>query len=461
LHRLGRAARSSVDPVPAWLLALDLLHRLVQVAAGPFPPFKDAVAYWRIGEGLVRAGTFLAGDPDGFRTPMYPTFLAFWQWVGGDWALQGAVAAQNLLGLSAALAIAKVAAAVSGSRKSGVLAYALSALCLGRIQYDQVLMAESLFVFLLAAHLLLLWRAVEGRSWRRSCVAGLVAGVAALTRPAGVLLAPVEAVVLLAAAPRAGRRGGFLVAAGLLVGLSLPVGAWVARNAAVFGSPALFRPLGITGWEHTFRKKGGGLDVPSPALELLGPEGNPRSGWEVSAGLRGTGLDAELARRWMDELAGEARRNQRGLYLTALAWNFAIFWWDVQEAHPFYLRPSGLEDPSLSDQRLLRSPKLASMGRPMLHLLYRYPPLAQAAFSALSLAAAIVLLRGTGRDRAFGALTLAWLLYFSAVTVLAMYPLFRFRMVLDPVAIVAITAATVRVAVALRARKGLPPLPAG
>jgi len=446
LARLGSSWRT-------WLfvfLLLDLAHRILQIAAGPFPLEWDALSYWSLARSLSESGSLLSGDPTAYRVPGYPAFLALFQSTFGAWALEGVVIAQNLLGVATALFVAGAARSLSAVDGAAPLGYALAATSLGRIQYDQMAMSEPLFVALLAAHLWLLARAVGRDAATPWLLAGGLLGVATLVRPIGALLAPAEALALVLAgvggrrAAGAGRRAAVL----LLVGAVLPCAAWIARNAVAVGSPVLLRSGGLVSWEHAFRPQGAALEVPPEALALLPRQIDARNGWEVQAALRALGWDETRRERWMSGVSREAIRGQRGAYLRRLATNVVRFWSVAEEAYPFYLRePSGRH----ADQKVLYAPRLVQPFSALLRGAYRYPWWGQLVVSLLAILAALRLAIGSARERILGFVALAWTAYFCCATVLLIYPLYRFRMVLDPVGATAVAVCAATLATARRA----------
>ena len=203
---------------------------------------SDSQEYLALARG-IGAGEFgWGGVPSAWRVPGYP-FLLFL--LGRRLAL--VLLVQVLLG-GATVALTWV----TGRKKAGPVAAGaaagLVAVDAGSVLMTGVLLAETLFTFLLV---LGLWLFV---AQRRLPAAGVL-GLAVLVRPVGVvLILPFVALLL------ARREWRHALAFGLVL-LLFPAG-WAARNAARFGRPALstdgafnlyYTHAGILAWEQTGR----------------------------------------------------------------------------------------------------------------------------------------------------------------------------------------------------------------
>ncbi|MCG6919580.1 MAG: glycosyltransferase family 39 protein [Acidobacteria bacterium] len=167
-----------------------------------------------------------------FYPPLYPYFIAvLYRMFGTLAAVQWVQAA---IGSLLVPAVGRVGIAAFG-RRAGLLAGAFVALYPDLIWFSGRFWSETLFM-------VFLWWAVErtlkadaSRSTRAAAVAGLLFGLAVLTRELALYLAPIAALWLLRPAvswrpsPHALRR-----AAALLLGLVVVVAPWTLRNAIVF-----------------------------------------------------------------------------------------------------------------------------------------------------------------------------------------------------------------------------------
>jgi 4-amino-4-deoxy-L-arabinose transferase-like glycosyltransferase len=198
---------------------------------------------------LFRAPVFIIGDSENYfwpgyqfarevgfdlelrRTPVYPLFIAFIvRQVGED--LAALALAQHLLGVVTCLLVTALGIRFWGSW-TGLLAGLLVGLSGPLLVAEQYVMAETLFIWL--ATLTVAWLAltIERPQWWALLAGGVLIGVAALTRPVGLVLAVAALLALpLAAWWCRGLVGGGVLVAGVLL-VWLP---WMARNAIVHDS---------------------------------------------------------------------------------------------------------------------------------------------------------------------------------------------------------------------------------
>ncbi len=260
MRRGGRARLAA-----AALVALALALRLGDVAATPrYEPRNDDRDYLAHAAAIARSGVYprpevwirrtgcppvpgfpgapcvapahapgaeLVARPTAYRPPAYPYLLAGVQTVGG-WLGLGAVIAgrifQAMLGTLLVALIGLLARRVGG-RRVALIALGLAAIDLPLILVGGTLISETLFVTLALGALCaaLVHRERRG-GWRWLVLAGVLTGLAALTRTNGlVLLLPVA---LLARSPR------WLASTAVLVGCALlTVAPWTVRNAVLLG----------------------------------------------------------------------------------------------------------------------------------------------------------------------------------------------------------------------------------
>jgi 4-amino-4-deoxy-L-arabinose transferase-like glycosyltransferase len=189
------------------LLVIALGTRLFAVSStANFVPQTDAADYDREAVALVTTGGFPAsvfapsGGPTALRPPLFPLALA------GVYELSGVHSAtarwragriaEALLGTIAVALLALIALRLWG-RPAALLSAAVGAGYLPLILVGSSLMSESLFIpLMLGAVLLALLARDRSASWRLAAAAGLLVGLAALTRSVGILVAlPVGALV--------------------------------------------------------------------------------------------------------------------------------------------------------------------------------------------------------------------------------------------------------------------------
>lgn len=219
-------ARSGVYPRPeVWIR---------RTGCPPVPGFPGAACV----ASAHAPGAELVARPTAYRPPAYPYLLAGVRTVGG-WVGLGTVSAgrifQALLGTLAAGLIGLLAGRV-WNRRVGLIALGLAAIDLPLILVGGTLISETLFVTLvLGALCAALAHRRHGSGWRWLVLAGVLTGLAALTRTNGlVLLLPVA---LLARSPGQSLRSRpWLGSVALLVGCTLlTVAPWTVRNAVLLG----------------------------------------------------------------------------------------------------------------------------------------------------------------------------------------------------------------------------------
>jgi hypothetical protein len=125
-----------------------------------------------------------------------------------------------------------------GGRRTGIIAAGLAAIFVPRVVSDGSVFSEVLYAPLVAFFLLAMFRFLRSPSMRGGVVAGLLGGLAAMTRGEGIILvAVVGVVVLLGVAVTWWRR---VVLLGVILGTSLVVIApWTVYNLTRFHDPVL------------------------------------------------------------------------------------------------------------------------------------------------------------------------------------------------------------------------------
>lgn len=178
--------------------------------------------------------------PDYFRTPVYPLFA------GGLDILFGAggiYVAHALLHTISCFLLFLLVAPFFGNR-AAFWASLLLATDLVIVVGNFEAMSEMLFLFLVLASCCclipsILSQPTSGSGWRLA-IGGILLGLATLARPAGLYLPFLFALLLAFTGWRRGHLLRHAALAGLLLLTALaPVGAWIARNWAVFSVPRL------------------------------------------------------------------------------------------------------------------------------------------------------------------------------------------------------------------------------
>jgi 4-amino-4-deoxy-L-arabinose transferase-like glycosyltransferase len=350
------------------------------------------------GRGFVYDAAVRSGPVDPFgRAPGYPLFLAL---VGGGRAVTSAAPASVQVAQSVVGALGVVIVGAYGWRLAGARA-AYAAAFIAALYPPLVWTAARVFseAVFWPVGLLVAWafdRAADaggGRSGRAAAVAGGLAGVAILVRPAMILFVPLALVWLL-------WRRRLTAAAILALGAALVVGAWTVRNYRHDGRFVLVASEGgVTFWTgNNPQARGEGDLAANPDLKTL----------------------QQALKDQHPQLSEEAM--EPVYYRAALAWIAAhpADWLALEARKLFYLVvPIG---PSYT----VHSP--------------RYVGASLVSYGLLLPAALIGFWRmGRRRRRAPG----LWLLFGSAVAVgLVFFPQERFRIsVIDPVLVICAGAA--------------------
>ncbi|MBY0493957.1 MAG: hypothetical protein K2Y23_07055 [Cyanobacteria bacterium] len=193
--------------------------------------------------GDIRDGHFLTHDP--FRTLLYPYFLtAFLIWSGEPPMDQVIVGAQHLLGVIAAVAFFLAGRAAFGTRVAlaGALIFAVHTT---QLFYENSILSEAFFGFVLALCLLVLLSFVRAPTLPRALAAGTACVFLTMTRPIAeyFVVIPLALAMLSAAGWRQRFKFGVAVIA-VYAAVLLPWAAMNQRNFGFFGV-ALGRGLGL------------------------------------------------------------------------------------------------------------------------------------------------------------------------------------------------------------------------
>jgi len=186
-------------------------------------PIVDSLTFDRLAREILAGG----GGEAFFRAPLYPYVLSLvYALTGGGQG--GVVWLQFALGLAAIVPVYLLAERWFG-RSTAFLTAWIAALYPLRIFFEGEILAVTLFGFLLAWGMWLLWTGSEEDSTRRLLWAGLVLGLAALTRPNILLAVPFLLAGVLLPRLRA-REGLWLRLAGTVAVLAVTVAPATMHN---------------------------------------------------------------------------------------------------------------------------------------------------------------------------------------------------------------------------------------
>lgn len=225
-------------PLVAVIVAVGVLIRSALVAglAGGAGPARDSDSrdYLLLAHHLGQ----LLTPPRGllsltvFHPPGYPAVVRLGEVFGGT---VGVLAMQVVLAGITLVATFAVGRRLGG-QAAGVVALVIVALEPLSVLYTGLLMSETVFTALLMCSVWALLCAWRSASWRWILLAGFLLGLSVLIRPVALYL-PVVLVPVTVAVVSQSRGRKALMAAALLIGFCVPVGAWVVRNAEIAGGP--------------------------------------------------------------------------------------------------------------------------------------------------------------------------------------------------------------------------------
>lgn len=437
------------------LLTVEIAKNALLFAIGPPAPQLDARAYWERGSQIASGDLWMRQNPVSYLTPGQPVFLAFCQITFGSFALVAASALQHIMVVLTALVTAWMCGRISENRWVALCGLGLSACCLARPFYANAVLTETLFTFLITLHLAIVLQYQRSPSLKFALGMGASLGASILVRPIAQLLwLPVFLVTFPTKSPewrtRLSAAARHAAMAGLVV--ILFVAPWYARNWRLFGEPFLTKFTGRNLWIVTFQPDpGAGLPFPTDVagqrlLAILEDAPDPvdlRHTWSVSNALYEQGVEDAA----IDELmlsvclsAIERRPLQFGFHAFK---RFVNFWRTALDPFPYYAALD-MQRVDYRGQFAWRSHQLEAFWAPVLD---RAPPrfLRWNELVTLLTAAGVLGLlfrRGTRRAGLTIGLTL---LYFSAVTAALEIPNYRYRMILEPLMIVAICSGIYRI----------------
>jgi 4-amino-4-deoxy-L-arabinose transferase-like glycosyltransferase len=218
------------------ILALALAARVGVIVATPdFSPVWDARDYDLHALSIAHghgypSSPFGRSEPTAFRPPLYPVVLASVYAVGGGQTAGRLL--QALLGVAVVALIYMISERL-WDRRVAAVAGAIAAVFPPLVLYSATLLTEPLFVLLVLAALLVTLEFRRGERLRWAIAAGVLSGLAALTRGNGILLVVAAGLGVWTMRPRFSRTALTPPLVVALVAL-VTVMPWVIRNTIVF-----------------------------------------------------------------------------------------------------------------------------------------------------------------------------------------------------------------------------------
>jgi 4-amino-4-deoxy-L-arabinose transferase-like glycosyltransferase len=361
----GQAARAWLAPAAIVLLALALRVGVVAADSG-YHGANDSAQYDYFGRsiadgyGYPPSGYLLQGGPSAIRGPVYPYVLGAVYATTGNSFTAGRVAGA-VLGALAVLLLYLVTRRIWG-RRIGLVAAGMAAIFPPLVLLSKELLSEPLFIVLeLGALLCVLNFRRSGGALGWAAAAGLLCGLAALTKDVGIVLVVAVALGVWTGRPRFGSRG--LAAPAVVVACTaLIILPWAVRNANEFDR---FIPLSSNGGftaagtynQESLHDSGahGGWRTPQAVPEYRALFATP--------GLDEGDVDATLRRR-----AWDVAWQHPGYVAEASAWNllriFEIAGGSVVDTHgdPVTARGIGSETPLAERAGIALAAALAALG---------------------------------------------------------------------------------------------------
>jgi hypothetical protein len=458
----------------AFLVLLHVAKASLFIAAGQPPLFEDSAQYWVMADDMRHGDWALAKPvPEVRRTPGYSLFLLPFQALAGSHALAAATVAQELMVVATALVAAWICWLSGGGRLGALIALALALVCVSQNSVAQYLVSDTLLCLLIALMVAAAVAWLNRPTAARAAAVGLLLGAAALVKPSAQLVCVPVAAVMAVQLWRTAGPGVSLVALRrwavhvvlMAVAMLAVLAPWMLRNEVCCGRPFLVKYLGANLWWSLF--KGDVHQRFDPAIPfadtantkaVLAKLGgvNVHKHYAVFRKLESLGYSHLQIDDLMTGVCLDAIRQHPGLYFVSRCERFAWFWatpsgtyrprtgvyhspWHADPFDPAAEREMWIHG-SYRGQQVWHADWYFEQGR--LNWLWHPHPLVYF-FAALAAAAAVVGLSVAPRHRPLGALLGFLLLYFCVVTVLTACPEYRYRMILEPLMVVAVTLAAV------------------
>ncbi|GAB4192603.1 MAG: tetratricopeptide repeat protein [Roseiflexaceae bacterium] len=289
----GGSLRRSLPLLLILLLALAL--RLALWSQPLHQPANDEIEYVTVARDLLAGrGWQLYERFEWLRGPGYPLFLAGSLWLaGGD--LHRAALPGLLLSVANVYLCYRLGRRLA-DRRAALLAALLAAVLWTNATFASLYMAETLWVFLFSGGLLALLGVADApphRLWARVALAGLLLGLATLTRSITMLFLPLAALWLLAQPLATGGQPGvsrlaallrrWPLAAIFLLCAALTIAPWTLRNYLAYGR-LIPVETGLAYNVWVFNEPREDIDTISNALIAI-PNPAERSDYAIQQGL--------------------------------------------------------------------------------------------------------------------------------------------------------------------------------
>jgi len=451
MNDTGGLASAVMVSRTGWVLAaialVELTKHIALLSLGQAQPWGDSFGYWNLGGDAAAGDWWLSGSGNAQRTPGYPWIVAVCRWMFDTAGLLSVVLLQHGCVLVTSLMTTWITWRLTERVSAAAVAWAWCALSTARPLYANWLLTETLATCALMLVVVALLRAASHRPLRWMVIASGVLGCGILIRPALVAVVP----ALAAGAWWIGNEADTRRQRWARVGASLAVLAvlltpWCVRNGMQFHCFTLTISTGRQLWKSAFDPwPGGELPIPQDGAgagvrERL-PEGTVdlRHNWSVSSALARSGLADREVDALMEQAAWQAIRRNPGRFLIRLAARCATFWyvreWEVDSKF--------VDQADFAEQTEFR----IRPWQPTLRQLLRYTP--ERWFPAMWAWSVVTWLGIAGlivrpAQRRIGWVLALILMGMTFITAGLEVPLYRYRLVVEPLMIVASVAGIAR-----------------
>jgi hypothetical protein len=225
-------------------LAFGLLYWVDQPLTHDEQEYLALARGLRSGIGFTYPNDIESGTAQQFgRAPGYPLFLAA---IDAGRPLPSHVPArvkiaQSVVAAAIVWVIGVIALNAAGPR-AGIVAAAIAAVYPPLIAMPAYALSETVYCLLALATVMAVQKTVDDRSWRLGLLAGALAGVAALTRPALLFFIPLACLWMIV-------RGQIALAVVVALAAAAAIAPWTARNLRVHDRFVLIASEGgVTFW---------------------------------------------------------------------------------------------------------------------------------------------------------------------------------------------------------------------
>ena len=180
--------RSALKILVAALVLLTAVKVAIVLAAGPAAIELDAAQYWRLSTLALSGDVFLFGEPMGYRTPIYPWFLAAMRAVFGAHALKAIVVTQGILYVASAWMASVIAKRITKLEFAQWITLAVYLPATSAITFYATTLSEPLFIFFLMVSAMAVLDYAKYETGGRAAWMAITFALLLLTRPIAIFL---------------------------------------------------------------------------------------------------------------------------------------------------------------------------------------------------------------------------------------------------------------------------------